>query len=156
MGCNVQRDGESFRTRIIKWSRRRAGPPLHNNIYNIYIHVTHRPVCSAPQTGLRGVRPIVCTRREGKKNLTETHPLPSLITVVVHTTLHQHHSPLLTRVTAFTLLNFYTEVNEQNENCVHTVYGILCLCVFVYVLCIRSPRIGRLASGVLMKGVVVV
>lgn len=126
-------------------------------MYIIYIRYPPTSLCSPADRSTGRTADCMCAAWGEKKNLTETHPLPSLITVVVHTTLHQHHSPLLTRVTAFTLLNFYTEVNEQNENCVHTtVYGILCLCVFVYVLCIRSPRTGRLASGVLMKGVVVV
>lgn len=150
------REAERVRTRIIKWPRRRAGPPLHYNVL-IYIYMLPTDRSMQPRRQVYGAYDRLYVRGvRGKKNLTETHPLPSLITVVVHTILQQHHSPPLTRLTAFTLLNFYTEVNEQNENCVHTVYGILCLCVFVYVLCIRSPRTGRLASGVLMKGVVVV
>jgi hypothetical protein len=128
----VETERERFRTRIIKWSRRRAGPPLHYNVYNIYIHVTHRPVCAAPQTGLRGVRPIVCARREREKKLNRNPPTPIP---------RRHRGPyypspipllsILARVTAFTLLNFCTEVNEQNESCVHTAYVY---CVYMYVL----------------------
>lgn len=50
----------------------------------------------------------------------------------------------------------YRGKRTKRELRAYSIWYIMFMCVCVCTICIRSPRTGRLASGVLMKGVVVV
>lgn len=146
MGCNVQRDGESFRTRIIKWSRRRAGPPLHYNVYNIYIYIRYPPtsLCSPADRSTGRTADCMCAAW-GEKKLNRNPPTP-----IPHHRRGPHYpspTPLPSpdaRNCIHPIEFLYRGKRTKRELRAYSIWYIM----FVYVLCIRSPRTGRLASGV--------